>query len=269
MNEKLFCLEKLCSDVISLCKDTGQWILREMEEIDQKDVKSKGLHDFVTHVDKSAEKQLTKGLHKLLPFDVGFLAEENTVNREDKKYTWIVDPLDGTTNFIHGVPCFSISIALCEEGKTLLGIVYEINRDEMFYSWGNGKAYLNGREINVSQSNTLNDSLLATGFPYFDYSRLEKYMEVFMYCLRNSRGVRRFGSAAVDLAYVACGRFDGFFEYSLKPWDVAAGAFIVQQAGGMVADFSGSNDYIFGKEIVATNNLIYNEFIDVIKNVFD
>jgi len=266
MKENRLDLEKLCNDVVLICKDTGRWIIEEMQKLDNTDIEVKGLHNFVTYIDKGAEERLTKQLEKLLP-EAGFLVEENTVSREGERYTWIVDPLDGTTNFIHGVPCFSISIALAGKNNTLLGVVYEINREEAFYSWGNGKAYLNDNEINVTNTSTLNDSLLATGFPYFDYTRLEKYLDVFVHCLYNTRGIRRIGSAAVDLSYVACGRFDGFFEYSLNPWDVAAGAFIVEQAGGKVSDFSGNDNYIFGKEIVAANNLIYSELMEVVKKM--
>lgn len=150
--------------------------------------------------------------------------------------------------------------------KPVLGVVYEINRDEAFYGWQGGKSFLNDKEIKVSDSSSLDDSLFATGFPFHDYSRLDDYFALFEYCLRNTRGVRRLGSAAVDLAYVACGRFDGFFEYGLNPWDVAAGALLVKQAGGKVNDFSGGNNYIFGKEIVATNNIINNEFMKIVKN---
>ena len=257
-------LKKLCRSVVQLSRETGVWIKKEMQKVSRKDVETKGLHDFVTYVDKGAEKRLTKKLEQLLP-EAGFLVEENTISRRGNEYTWIVDPLDGTTNFIHGIPCFSISIALVKMDKPVLGVVYEINSNEAFYSWEGGKAYMNNRIIKSSKAENLNDSLFATGFPYYDYSRMDNYFILFEHCLKNTRGVRRLGSAAVDLAYVACGRFDGFFEYSLNPWDVAAGAFLVKQAGGKVADFSGNDNYIFGKEIVATNSLLYDEFIDVVK----
>jgi myo-inositol-1(or 4)-monophosphatase len=143
----------------------------------------------------------------------------------------------------------------------VLGVVYEINQKECFYAWEGSEAFLNKQIIKVSNCGQIKDSLLATGFPYYDYSRLENYMELFTYFLKNSHGLRRMGSAAVDLVYVACGRFEGFYEYGLRPWDVAAGAFIVQQAGGKVSDFKGGSNYLFGKEIIASNNGIYNEFL--------
>ncbi len=265
MIEKNINPEKICKDVISISKETSQWIMQEMQELNSEDIETKGLHNFVTYIDKGAEERLVEKLGKLL-HGASFLAEEETVSRNNNDYEWIVDPLDGTTNFIHGVPCFSISIALSYKGKTILGMVHEINRDEVFYSWEGSKAYLNDKEISVSSSSKLEDTLFSTGFPYNDYTNLDKYLELFVYCLRNTHGIRRFGSAAVDLAYVACGRYDGFFEYTLNPWDVAAGAFLVKQAGGQVADFSGGNNFLFGKEIIATNDLIYDTFIKIVKD---
>ncbi len=147
-----------------------------------------------------------------------------------------------------------------QNDEIVLGVVYEVNRDECFYAWKDGGAFLNGKEIQVSSTEKLNDSLLATGFPYYDYNRSNEYFELLKKLAQSSRGIRRIGSAAVDLVYTACGRFDVFFEYSLHPWDVAAGAFIVQQAGGLVSDFKGEKNWLFGKEIIASNPLIRNEF---------
>jgi myo-inositol-1(or 4)-monophosphatase len=259
--------EKLCKDVIEAAKNTGAFIFSELDKVKLHHIESKGTHDYVTYVDKTAEERLVKGLQKILP-EAGFVTEENTIETQQREYTWVIDPLDGTTNFIHGLPCFSISIALMQNSEVILGVVYEINLDECFYSWGGGKAWLNGREIRVSETPSLSESLLATGFPYHDYSRLEKYLELFTWCLHNTHGVRRLGSAAVDLAYVACGRFDAFFEYGLNAWDVAAGGFIVQQAGGKVTDFSGGNNFNFGREILATNAFIGEEFLDRAKHAF-
>jgi myo-inositol-1(or 4)-monophosphatase len=172
-----------------------------------------------------------------------------------------VDPLDGTTNFIHGVPLYCVSIGLMHHGSTILGCIYEPNLDECFYTWEGAPSFMNNRVIRVSQTTTVTDSLIATGFPYYDYDRLEDYLAVFRHLLRNSRGLRRLGSAAADLAYTACGRYDGFFEYGLSPWDVNAGGLIVKNAGGVVTDFQGKDNYIFGKQIIATNSLIYMEFL--------
>lgn len=259
--------KELCFKVCEISRNVAKFIQSEVNKIRNSDIETKGLNDFVTYVDKTSEQKIVKALSEILP-DAGFIAEENTSEKKGDLYNWIVDPLDGTTNFIHGIPCYSISIALKREHKIVLGVVYEINQDECFYAWEGSKAYLNNEFIKVSNRSLIKDSLLATGFPYYDYSRLEPYMEMFDYFLKNSHGLRRLGSAAVDLVYVACGRFEGFYEYGLRPWDVAAGAFIVQQAGGKVSDFNAGNDYIFGKEIIATNALIFDEFITLTKKYF-
>lgn len=256
-------LEALCKNANELVKEVGSFIRNEVKKIKLQDIETKGEHDLVTYVDKTSEKMLVEGLLKLLP-ESGFIVEENTVKQKDSKYTWIVDPLDGTTNFIHSIPCFSISVALNEGKETILGIVYEVNMDECFYAWKGGQAYLNEEKISVSSQNNMDLSLIATGFPYNDFSLLEKYLDFFKELMVSTRGVRRLGSAAVDLAYVASGRFEAFYEYSLNPWDVAAGAFIVKQAGGIVTDFKGEDDYIFGEQIIASNSNIYPEFKDLL-----
>lgn len=261
-------LENLCQDVCTLTKEVGSFIRNERKKFSTDHIEIKGKNDFVSYVDKKSEAILVEKLSLFLPSS-GFIAEEGTSTKKGDIYNWIIDPLDGTTNFIHGVPCYSISIALIKEEKLVLGVIYEINLDECFYAWENSKAYMNGKEINVSKTKQLSDSLLATGFPYYDYDRMNEYLELLKYFMRNTHGLRRLGSAATDLAYVACGRFDGFYEYSLQPWDVAAGAFIVQQAGGKVTDFNGNDNYIFGKEIVAGNTPIFTEFLDVIKKHFN
>jgi len=259
-------LQNICSKAKELIKKTGSYISTEAKQFNNSAVESKGTHDFVSFVDKNAEKQLVDGLKKLIP-EAGFIAEEQTETYRAEQYNWIIDPLDGTTNFIHGLMPYAISVALMEKNEIVIGIVYEISRDEMFYAWKGGKAYLNGKEISVTKAKKVSDSLIATGFPYYDYNRLPQFMETLSFFMRNSHGLRRLGSAATDLAYVACGRFDAFYEYSLSPWDVAGGAFIVQQAGGKVSDFDGGGDYIFGKEIIATNGNIFDEFLDNVKSI--
>jgi myo-inositol-1(or 4)-monophosphatase len=162
-----------------------------------------------------------------------------------------------------------VSIGLMRGQELILGVIYEVNFDECFYAWEGSGAYMNGKEIHVSKVNKLSESLLATGFPYYDYKRMKEYMELFGHFMQNTHGLRRLGSAATDLAYVACGRFEGFYEYSLQPWDVAAGAFIVQQAGGKVTDFKGEGNYVFGKEIVAGNAAFFDEFLGAVKKHFN
>lgn len=260
-------MQKLCQDVCKLTKQVGIFIKNERLKFSTESVEIKGKNDFVSYVDKTAEQKLVEGLALLLP-EAGFIAEEGTSSKKGEIYNWIIDPLDGTTNFIHGIPCFAISIALTKNNKLVLGVIYEINLDECFYAWEGSKAYLNEKEISVSKTQKLSDSLIATGFPYYNYERQDEYMELFKHFMKNTRGLRRLGSAATDLAYVACGRFDGFYEYSLRAWDVAAGAFIVQQAGGTVTDFQGNDNYIFGEEIVAGNKACFDEFLGSVKTYF-
>ncbi len=260
--------KNICLEVIALAKETGQFFLEEINQVKVSDIEVKGLHDFVSYVDKTAEIRIVKRLAALLP-ESGFIAEEQTATYKGEHFNWIVDPLDGTTNFLHHLPLFSVSIALMEDNEIVVGVVYEPNRDECFYAWKGGSAFLNGNKIHVSQQHEMKNSLLATGFPYNDFGKLDEYIKLFAWFARNTSGLRRFGSAAVDLAYTACGRFEGFFEYGLNPWDVAAGAFIVQQAGGTVSDFSGTGGYIFGKELLASNTILHQPFLDAVKSHFE
>ncbi|NOU46288.1 MAG: inositol monophosphatase [Bacteroidales bacterium] len=256
----------ITQQVVILCREVGKFIKVESGRIKQSDIEEKGLHDLVSYVDKTAEQMLIDALKKMVP-EAGFIAEESGIV-ESATYRWIIDPLDGTTNFIHKIPLYSISIALQMNGITMLGVVYEINQDECFYASHDGIAYLNGSPIHVSQTSTLSDSLIATGFPYYDFSRLKPYLAFFENLITNTRGIRRLGSAAVDLVYVACGRFEAFYEYGLHPWDVAAGAFIVERAGGKLSGFDGESDVVFGKDILATNGLVHKEILDKIASHF-
>ena len=259
--------ERLCIQVCDLAKKAGAFIRQERRTFSTVDVKYKGSNDLVSYVDKETESMLVNGLSRILP-DSGFITEENTSTVKGKSFTWIIDPLDGTTNFVHGIPCYCISIALMSGDEIVIGVIYEVNLDECFYAFKNGGAYLNGNKISVSTTDKLKESLIATGFPYSDYSRLKEYMTLFNHLLYNTHGVRRLGSAAVDLAYVACGRFEGFYEYGLNSWDVTAGAFIVMEAGGKVSDFSGGNKFIFGREIVACNSNVFEELQGLIFEMF-
>jgi myo-inositol-1(or 4)-monophosphatase len=252
-------IEKLTYRVCDLAVEVGEFLKQEVLKLRTSDIQSKGLHNYVTWVDQESERRLVEKLSDLLPGS-GFIAEENPA-LVPGEFTWVVDPLDGTTNFIHGVPLYCISIGLMHLDETILGIVYEPNLNECFYTWKSAPAYLNREVIHVSQTPSINESLFATGFPYYDYSRLDDYLAIFKHLLQNSRGARRLGSAAADLAYTACGRYDGFYEYGLSPWDVNAGGLLVKNAGGIVTDFRGTENYIFGKQIIATNNSIYTEFL--------
>lgn len=255
----------ICNKAIQQVREVGGILRRERAQLK---IETKGKNDFVTHLDKASEEHLVSGLKQILPGS-GFIAEEGTVQEGNEKFKWIIDPIDGTTNFIHGAPPYCISVALQEEDKLVAGVVYEIAADECFYASKDSKAYLNGETIRVSETAKVKDALIATGFPYSDFGRMNAFMKTMEYLFHHSHGVRRLGSAAADLAYVACGRYDGFYEYHLKPWDVAAGAFILQQAGGRMADFRGGDNYIYGQEVVATNANIFEEFRMVIGNIMN
>jgi myo-inositol-1(or 4)-monophosphatase len=260
-------LEKLCRQACEIVEEVAGFIRDEVGKVSTDEIETKSLNSLVSYVDKTAEERLVAKLAKLLPGST-FLTEEETVETQAGEFQWIIDPLDGTTNFLHQLPCFAVSVGLRQQEEIVLGIVYEVNRRECFYAWKGGGAFLNGKPIRVSATQTLADSLVATGFPYRDYERMKPYFVVFEHFMKKTRGLRRFGAAAVDLAYVACGRFDIFFEYGLSSWDVAAGILLVQEAGGQLSDFSGGGDFLFGGEMVAATPAIYSEAMEVINGAF-
>lgn len=259
--------ELLCTKVLGVVRLAGNFIRKESMNFDNNRIEFKGLNDLVSYVDKQAERILVDNLAELLP-ESGFITEEQTINKKGEVYNWIIDPLDGTTNFIHGVPTYSVSVALYKNAEPVIGVVYEINRAEMFYAYQGGAAYLNNKVIRVSNRDLIADTLLATGFPYYDFEKQAQYMALFTELMRKCHGLRRIGSAAVDLAYVACGRFDAFFEYNLNAWDVAAGAFIVQQAGGRVMNFAGGEEFVETRELLATNSRVDAELLGYIQQHF-
>ena len=257
-------MQKLLQEVIVLVKETGEFIRQESQKFDTDKIEYKGLNDLVSYVDKEAEKKLVDGLSAIL-HGSGFVAEEGTSNKRSDIYNWIIDPLDGTTNFTHGLPVFAISIALMKRDELAMGVVYEINRDECFHAIKDGGAFLNHVPIHVSKIASLEKSLLATGFPYYNFEQMNNYLTILNDFMQKTHGLRRMGSAAVDLVYTACGRFEGFFEFNLNAWDVAAGALIVKEAGGFVSDFKGGNNFLFGREIVA-GNIVQPEMLKVIQH---
>lgn len=259
-------IDIICDKVIVAAKEAGRFAFTERTNFLMNKVQVKGEHNFVSYVDTTCERMLVESLSKILP-EAGFIAEEGSGARNENGLNWVIDPLDGTTNYIHGLAPFAVSIALMDKSDVLLGVVYEPNLDECFWATAQGNAYLNGKKISVSSTKTVDDALIATGFPYYDYTRMEPFFKSMDYFMRHSHGIRRLGSAATDLVYVACGRFDVFYEYALNPWDVAAGALIVQRAGGIVSDYSGGGNYIFGGEIIASNNTMYKEFADIIDKI--
>lgn len=253
----------ICGDIETAVRETGEFIRDESKVFDIERTESKGLNDFVSYVDKGSEKLLVDKLNKILP-EAGFITEEGTSSKTGAKYCWIIDPLDGTTNFLHGIHPYAISVGLMEDDDIVAGIVFEIGGTEVFSSWKGGGAWLNGTPVHVSSAMRLSDSLIATGFPYSDFARLDNFMNSLTYFCKTTHGIRRLGSASIDLAYVACGRFEAFYEYGLHPWDVAAGILLVKEAGGCVSDFSGNVKNYSGDEIIAANNNVFHEFL---KNV--
>ncbi len=259
--------DKMMQEVLQLTRTTGNFIREKREGMDFRKIRDKSHNSFVTELDIASEERLVSGLQKILP-EAGFLTEEKTVVQSDKELIWIVDPIDGTTNFIHGIPFYAISIALIQRGKPVMGIIYSIGTDELFYTRLGGPSYLNGKEIRVSDADALASSLLVTGFPYEKEEMMDVYLAIFKELMLASRGIRRLGSAAIDLAYVAAGRFDAFYEHRLHAWDVAAGILIVENAGGKVSDFSGGSNALFGGEIVAAAPEIHEEVRKVVARHF-
>jgi myo-inositol-1(or 4)-monophosphatase len=250
-------LAELAKEAGKVVRQVAKQIQSAYGTVTDGEIELKSRNSLVSHVDQSAERALVIGLRAILP-EAGFLTEEETVEQQVATHRWIIDPLDGTTNFLHGLPFFSISIALERQGKLVLGIVHEVTREEHFVAWEGGGTWLNGRQVFVSDREQLSDCLVATGFPYYDYQHVDAYLQVLKRFMEKTRGLRRLGSAALDLAYVACGRFDAFYEYALHPWDVAGGIVLVREAGGVVSDFSGDEDTCWsGKEILAANKGVH------------
>lgn len=248
-------LEQLCKEVISIAREAGTFIKTEFTAFDKSKIEYKETNNLVSYVDKGAEKIIVDGLKVLLP-EAGFIAEEGTATHQGEELVWIIDPLDGTTNFSHGLPIWGVSIALRKGDDALVGVVYEPNLDEMFYAWKNGGAYCNDKSIQVSQEASLSKSLIATGFPYYQFEDSEQYLKILGDFMQKTHGLRRWGSAAVDLAYTACGRYEGFFEYNLNSYDVAAGLLLVTEAGGEVSDFGQGKKYLSGKEVLASGKIL-------------
>jgi myo-inositol-1(or 4)-monophosphatase len=260
-------LKTICQNACLIAAEAGNFIRTERQHFQANSVEVKSFNQLVSYVDKTAEEILVKGLSAALP-EAGFITEEETIATQNKEWMWVIDPLDGTTNFIHNLPVYSVSIGLLKNNKPMMGIVYEVNKDEMFYAWNGGGAFLNGQPISVKTNADLGKSLLATGFPYYDYQQMDAYLDTLKYFMKNTQGMRRMGSAAIDLAYTACGRFDAFFEYGLSPWDVAGGICLIEEAGGVIADFEGGNNALFGRSIMGSSKALFPAFSKVIKDNF-
>lgn len=262
--ESLGLLQQPLADLV---RRVGAFIRNERLTFSLERVEEKGLHDLVSYVDRTAEQMVVSTLLELTP-GVSILGEEGsqgTVRVADRNgWQWVVDPLDGTTNFVHGMPPYAVSIGLVHGGQPVLGAIYDIPADELFMARKGGGATLNGQPIHSAKCVDLDAALIATGFPYSDYARLPQFMQTLQHFMHVSHGVRRLGSAAIDLAYVAAGRVDAFYEYGLKPWDVAAGIVIAQEAGVRFSDYAGGNDYLYGGELLCAGSAIFDAFAESI-----
>ena len=252
--------QNITKEVTLLTQQVSQYIADQALTFSSEKIEHKGLNDLVSYVDKTAEMQLVKGLQVILP-EAAFITEENTIAKQDNDLQWIVDPLDGTTNFMHGLPCYSISIALMHKNELVVGVVHEVNRNESFYAWKDGGAFLNGNPISVSAKLNLQDSLIATGFPYTVFEEIDDYLTLLKELMKCTHGLRRLGSAAVDLAYVAAGRYDGFFESGLKPWDMAAGALLITESGGLIGNYRGEEGFLQSGEVMCANPRIFAQMV--------
>ncbi|UCH80876.1 MAG: inositol monophosphatase [Nitrospiraceae bacterium] len=245
----------------------GDLILENLGKLSKKDIHIKDTSDFVTRVDKESEDLILSTIKKKHPGHQ-FLAEETIKDDEHTEYRWIIDPLDGTTNFIHGYPVFSISIALEYKGTIILGLVHDPLREEIFTAEKGNGAFLNGHPVHISSINDLGNSLIATGFPFRNRDMIDRYLALFKNVFNQVSDIRRAGSAALDFAHLACGRCDGFFELGLSPWDMAAGSILITEAGGVVSDFGGGPDYLKTGNIVASTPMLHDKLLNEVKGIF-
>lgn len=260
-NLSLLVIQKIMHPFLNIAvraaRDAGSIIVRHIDRIDSLEITSKARNDFVSEVDRQAEDIIIRTLKKAYP-DHSFLGEETGVT-EGNEYQWIIDPLDGTTNFLCGIPHYSVSIALKHKGRIIQAVVYDPVKDEMFTASAGGGAMLNNRRIRVTQRRNLEGALLATGTPFREDQNPEKFLNSLRIFMKGTSGIRRAGSAALDLAYVAAGRFDGYWEYGVKPWDVAAGMLIVKEAGGLAGDMDPDKNVLENGDILAASPKVYSE----------
>jgi len=261
----LYSMHAMVNMALRAGRRAGRIIVRAMDRVDTLNIVEKQRNDFVSEVDRDAEAAIIDVLHTAYP-DHGILGEEHGASHAGDDYTWIIDPLDGTTNFLHGIPHFAVSIGLKYKTRLEHAVIIDPVRNEEFSASRGAGAQVNGRRLRVSQRHRLEDALLATGIPFKDVeTHLEPYMAMLQSFTRQCRGIRRAGSAALDLAYVAAGRADGFWELGLKPWDMAAGVLLIQEAGGLVSDFFGEERYLDNGNIVAANPKIFKAMLQVIR----
>jgi myo-inositol-1(or 4)-monophosphatase len=252
-------MHPMLNTAISAARKAGNIISRSMDRVDTLTITSKAQNDFVTEVDQKAEVAIIETISRAYPGH-SFLGEESG-RSGDSEYLWIIDPLDGTTNFLHGFPQFAVSIALEYRGEITQGVVYDPVSQELFTASKGDGAQLNNRRLRVTKQRGLEGALLGTGFPFKQQQHLDTYLETFKALFPDTAGIRRPGSAALDLAYLAAGRIDGFWEIGLSPWDMAAGVLLVKEAGGAVGDFSGGDEYLKTGNVVAGNLSVYEDIL--------
>ncbi|MDQ9171751.1 inositol monophosphatase family protein [Oxalobacteraceae bacterium R-40] len=259
-------MHPMLNTAVKAARRAAAIINRASFDLDRLQVTEKRNKDFVTEVDRAAEQAIIEVLNTAYP-DHAILAEESGASanlHDENENVWIIDPLDGTTNFIHGFPQYCVSIALQQRGQITQAVVYDPTRNELFAASKGAGAYLNDKRIRVTRRDKIGDALIGTGFPYTDLSFLDDYIKMFRIMTEKSAGLRRPGSAALDLAYVATGRLDGFFERGLKPWDVAAGALLVSEAGGIVGDFKGDSDYLHKGDVIAGTPKVFAQMVGLL-----
>jgi myo-inositol-1(or 4)-monophosphatase len=258
-------MHPMLNTAVKAARKAGSIINRASLDVDLVKVASKGRSDFVTEVDRAAEQAIVDILLKAYP-DHAILAEESGASG-DSEYTWIIDPLDGTTNFIHGFPQYAVSIALRHREHVTQAVVYDPTRNELFTASRGRGAFMNERRIRVSRRIKLSECLIGTGFPFRSFEHLDEYVQMFRNVAEHTAGIRRPGAAALDLAYVAAGRLDGFWEIGLSPWDMAAGSLLILEAGGLVSDFKGETAYLEEGRIVCGAPKIFPQLLNLVGNV--
>ena len=258
-------MHPMLSIAVKAARRAGSVINRAARDLDRLTVTAKGPKDFVSEVDRAAEAAIVDVLHDTYP-DHAILAEEGTAKDANARaeYVWIIDPLDGTTNFLHGFPQYCVSIALEHKGHITQGVIYDPVRNDLFTATRGRGAFLNDHRMRVSRRQHLRDCLVGTGFPFRDGSDLDTYITMMRAMMIESAGLRRPGSAALDLAYVAAGYYDGFWEVGLNAWDVAAGSLLILEAGGLVGDLAGDNSYLYGGQVIAANPRIFAQMVKVL-----
>ncbi len=260
-------LKEFLLTAVAAARLSGDIILRNLGQLSTADIQTKQAFDFVTRVDKWSEAVILQTIREKFPHHL-FLSEETLKQEGNGGYRWIIDPLDGTTNYIHSYPMFSVSIALEYQNEIILGVVFDPLRDELFHAVKGSGSFLNNRRIAVSDITLAEKSLIATGFPFRKKEMIYRYLDAFRKIFEQVSDIRRAGSAAIDLAYIAAGRVEGFFELNLSPWDIAAGSLLIREAGGTITDFQGSDQYLLTGDIVAGNNKMHSEILNIIKQVF-